>query len=192
MRATACPCTRAIDRSSHAGHRSIIVLTSLACTHPGQSEHRTPPAPIRTPEWSAHLVGQRRIRFTPPRGTSDHERHLVILFRRLYFPKHIFPPYLSVFGHRAISIREDRNIARRRNQFLTRKTPYSSMLIFANCGNPLMPGNSILLRFDTALRYFKVHYSEGYDRRVRAYSVLFESGEFAQINHCYVTLFTML
>ncbi len=46
-----CAYTRAIDRSSCAGYRSILVLTSLANTRDGQSERRLPPAPIRTPEW---------------------------------------------------------------------------------------------------------------------------------------------
>ncbi len=34
----------------HAGYRSILVLASLANTRAGQSERRSPPAPIRTPE----------------------------------------------------------------------------------------------------------------------------------------------
>ncbi len=66
----------AIDRSSRAGYRSIPVLTSLPNTRPGQSERRVPPAPIRTPEWSSRLSGQRRILFTQPRVTPEHERHL--------------------------------------------------------------------------------------------------------------------
>ncbi len=41
--------------SYRAGYRSILVLTSLA----GQPERRVPPAPIRTPEWSSHLSGQK-------------------------------------------------------------------------------------------------------------------------------------
>ncbi len=49
--AATCAYTRAIDRSSRAGYRSILVLTSLANTRAGQSERRLPPAPIRTPEW---------------------------------------------------------------------------------------------------------------------------------------------
>ncbi len=43
-------CKRAIDRSSRAGYRSILALTSLANTRAGQSERRVPPVPIRTPE----------------------------------------------------------------------------------------------------------------------------------------------
>ncbi len=49
--AATCAYTRAIDLSSRAGYRSILVLTSLANTRAGQSERRLPPAPIRTPEW---------------------------------------------------------------------------------------------------------------------------------------------
>ncbi len=49
--AATCAYTRAIDRSSRAGFRSILVLTSLANTRAGLSERRFPPAPIRTPEW---------------------------------------------------------------------------------------------------------------------------------------------
>ncbi len=64
VRAATCPSTRAIDRSSHVDCRSILVLTSLANTRAGQSEGRIPPAPFRTPEWSSHLSGQRRILYT--------------------------------------------------------------------------------------------------------------------------------
>ncbi len=56
VRTAACPCTRAIDRSSHAVYRSILVLTSLAYT-----ERCVQPAPIRTPERSSCLSDQRRI-----------------------------------------------------------------------------------------------------------------------------------
>ncbi len=111
--ATTCPCTRAIERSSHASHRLIRVLTSLANTHAGQSERCLPPAPIRTPELSSRLSGQRWILFTQPRGTPEQERQLVISFRRLYFPWYIFPPHLSAFGHRAILIWGDRDMAGR-------------------------------------------------------------------------------
>ncbi len=37
--------------SLHACNQSILVLTSLANTRAGQSEHRVPPSPINTPEW---------------------------------------------------------------------------------------------------------------------------------------------
>ncbi len=77
----ACPYTRAIDRSSHAGYRSILVLTSLAYTRSGQSERRVPSAPIRMPERSSRLSGQRRIPVTQPRVTPEHERQLVTSFR---------------------------------------------------------------------------------------------------------------
>ncbi len=83
--ASTCPCTRAIDRSSRVGYRLILVLTSLANTRAGQSERRIPPTSIRTPDWPSGLGGQRRILFTQPRGTSEHERHLLISFRRLHF-----------------------------------------------------------------------------------------------------------
>ncbi len=102
--AATCAFTRAIDRSSCAGYRSILVLTSLANTRTGQSERRSPPAPIRTPEWSSRLSGQMRILFTQPRGAPEHERHLLVSFRRLYFPLYIFLPHLSVFEHRPILI----------------------------------------------------------------------------------------
>ncbi len=52
MLAATCLCTCAIDRSSRAGYRSTLLLTSLANTCAGQSERHVPPAPIRTPEWS--------------------------------------------------------------------------------------------------------------------------------------------
>ncbi len=54
-----CPCTHAIYRSSLAVYRSILVLASLANTRAGQSERRVPPAPIRTPELSSRLSGQK-------------------------------------------------------------------------------------------------------------------------------------
>ncbi len=87
------PRTQAIDR-----------LSCLANTRTGQSGRRVPPVPIRTPEWSSRLSGQRRILFTQPCVTPEHERHLVISFRRLYFPWFIFSPHLTVFGKRAILI----------------------------------------------------------------------------------------
>ncbi len=49
--AATCAYTRAIDRSSRVGYRSILVLTSLANTCAGQPERCLPPAPIRMPEW---------------------------------------------------------------------------------------------------------------------------------------------
>ncbi len=57
----ASPCTRAVDHYSHADNRSILELTSPAYTRACQSERRVPPVPIRTPEWSLRLSGQRRI-----------------------------------------------------------------------------------------------------------------------------------
>ncbi len=90
-----CAYTRAIDRSSHAGYRSILVLTSLTNTCGGQSECRSPPTPIRTLVWSSRLSGQRRILFIQPRGTPEQERHLVISLRRLYFPSSFICPWPS-------------------------------------------------------------------------------------------------
>ncbi len=52
----------------------------------GPSERRVPPAPIKKPEWSSRLRGQRKILSTQPHGTTEHERHLAIWFRSLYFP----------------------------------------------------------------------------------------------------------
>ncbi len=109
--AATCLCTRAIDRSSHAGYRSVLVLTLLDNTRTGQSERRVPPAPIRTPEWSSRLSSQRRILFTQPHGTPEQERHLLISFGRLFFSLMHFPPHLSTFGHRAILIWGDRDMA---------------------------------------------------------------------------------
>ncbi len=93
-----CPCTHAIDRSSHAGYRSILVLTSLACTRAGQSVRCVPLAPIRMRELSSRISGQRRILYTRPRGTPEHERQLVTPFRNLdrgLFPFHCAVPYLT-------------------------------------------------------------------------------------------------
>ncbi len=66
--------------------------------------------PIRTPEWSSRLSDQKRILFTQPRCTPEHERQLVTPFKRLYCPYYIFLPHLSVFGHRAILIWGDLGI----------------------------------------------------------------------------------
>ncbi len=60
--------------------------------------------PIRTPEWSSRLGGQGRVLFTQPCCTPEHERHLVISFKGPFFTLYIFPPQLSVFGHRSILI----------------------------------------------------------------------------------------
>ncbi len=70
----------------------------------GQSERLVPPAPIRAPEWSSRLSGQRQILFTQPCGMPEHKRHHGKSFRRLYFPWYVIPPDLSAFGHRAILI----------------------------------------------------------------------------------------
>ncbi len=48
--AATCADVRSIDRSSNAGYRSILVLTSLVNTCAGQSERHVPPAPFRTPD----------------------------------------------------------------------------------------------------------------------------------------------
>ncbi len=81
---------------------SVDQFSCLRNTCTGQSERRSPPAPIRTPEWSSCLSGQMRILFTQPRATPEHECHLVISFIRLNFSEYIFPPHLSTFGRRAI------------------------------------------------------------------------------------------
>ncbi len=67
--------------SSHAGYLSNLVFTSLANTRADQSERRVPPAPIRMPEWSTRPGGPRRILFTQPRGTTEHDSHLVTAFK---------------------------------------------------------------------------------------------------------------
>ncbi len=109
--------------SLHACNRSIIhVRRGIISRHAGQSERRGPPAPIRTPEWSSRLSGQRRILFTQVRGTPKHERHLLISLRRLYYPLLIFSHHLSAFGHRAILIWGDRDmtgVVRRANRIPT-------------------------------------------------------------------------
>ncbi len=97
--AATCPCTRAIDRSSHAGSRSILVPTSLAKTRADESELRVPCAPIRTPEWSSRLSGHRRILFTQPHGMPEHERHiegciLPYTFSHLIYPSLATVPFL--------------------------------------------------------------------------------------------------
>ncbi len=102
--ADTCAYTCAIDRSSSACYRSILILTSLANTCTDQSERRSPPEPIRTPEWSSCLSSRRRILFTQPLGTPEHERHCWISFLRLFFLLYFFPPHLSAFGHCAILI----------------------------------------------------------------------------------------
>ncbi len=61
-----------------------------------QLEQRIASAPIRMPERSLCLSGQRRIQVKQPRVTPEHKRHLGISFRRLYFPLSIFPPLAIV------------------------------------------------------------------------------------------------
>ncbi len=80
--ASTCAYTRAIDLSSRAGYRSIFVLTSLANTCTGQSERRSPPAPIRTPEWSSRISGQLRILFTEPPSNNNQKA----VFSPIHFP----------------------------------------------------------------------------------------------------------
>ncbi len=55
---------------------STLVLTTLAYTCSGQSKRRVPLEPMRTPEWSSRLS----IPYTQPRGTPEHERHVIISF----------------------------------------------------------------------------------------------------------------
>ncbi len=92
---------RACNRSIFASGLSIIDSRAYVISQP---ERGVPLEPIRTPEWASRLSGQRRIRFTHPRSTPEQERHLVISFRRPYFPQYIFSPHLSVLGHWAILI----------------------------------------------------------------------------------------
>ncbi len=81
--------------SLHACYRSILVPTPLAYTRAGQSERGVPPAPIRTSEWSSRLGGQKRILYTQPRGTPEHERLFVLPFSSLYFFVIHFPVSLN-------------------------------------------------------------------------------------------------
>ncbi len=87
VREAACPCARAIDRSSHVGYRSLLTRTPIAYTRPGQSECRIPPAPIRTPERSSRLGGQMRILGTHSRASRLNPN------ARLYFPYFSSPPH---------------------------------------------------------------------------------------------------
>ncbi len=67
--------------SSHAVFLSNLVFTSLANKRADQSERRVPPAPIMMSEWSSRPGGPRRILFTQPRGTTEHESPLVTAFK---------------------------------------------------------------------------------------------------------------
>ncbi len=94
------PCTRAIDRSSRANYRSILVLTSLAntCAYQDAWVVITPKRPkansIRSAAWHA--------------WTRTQPRNIV---QKSVFSEYIFPSYLSAFGHRAILIWGDRDMA---------------------------------------------------------------------------------
>ncbi len=113
--------------SLHACNRSLFArgLSIDSCDNDiSQHAHW----PIRTPEWSSCLSDQRRILCTQPRGTIEHERQLVPPLRRLYFTKYIFPPHLSVFGHRAILIWGEQGMA---EGFLSENRPISS----GHCSN---------------------------------------------------------
>ncbi len=93
-------CTRAIDRSSPADYRSTFVITSLAHTRAGQSEHRSPP------EWSAHLTGQSELYWR-----SRLARLSTTPTSYYHSEGYIFLRHLSAFGHRAILIWKDRDMA---------------------------------------------------------------------------------
>ncbi len=67
--------------------------------------------PIRTPQRSSHRCGQRRLLLTQSRVTPERDRHLVTSFRRLHFSWYIFWSHKSVFGHHALLIRGDQDIA---------------------------------------------------------------------------------
>ncbi len=69
----------------HAGYRSILMLTSLANTRGGQSERHVSPAPIRTPEWSSRLSGNRRIPFTQTHNTPEQKA----VFSLIHFPVYL-------------------------------------------------------------------------------------------------------
>ncbi len=76
--------------SLHAFYRLLLarvlpIASRANANSSGQSERLVPPAPIRTPELSSRLNGQRRILFRQPRATTKPERYIVTSFRRLYF-----------------------------------------------------------------------------------------------------------
>ncbi len=75
-------CLNACNRSVFARELS----TDSRAYAISQWGRRSPLSPIRTSEWSSRLSGQRQIRFTQPRATPEHERHLVVMLIRLYFP----------------------------------------------------------------------------------------------------------
>ncbi len=77
-------CVNNFEIYQYTGYSHNIVgvaftkLMSLANTRAGQSERRSPPAPIPTPELSSRLSSHRRILFTQPRGTPEHQCHPII------------------------------------------------------------------------------------------------------------------
>ncbi len=94
--------TMAVALCSRAGH-SLLSLCRIRKARPTCANQGV---------WAlVTFCGQRRILFTQSRGTLEHERQPIICFRRLYFPLYIFPPHLSVFGHRAILIWGDLDMA---------------------------------------------------------------------------------
>ncbi len=96
--------------SLHACNRSLFVrglsIDSRACVIALANQSAAPHL-----RQSGRLSGQRRILFTQPRGTPEHEHRLWVSFSKLYFPWYIFPPHLSAFAHRAILIWGDWDMA---------------------------------------------------------------------------------
>ncbi len=65
-----------IDSSSHAGFRLLFALTPTAYKRSGQSEHRVPPAPIRTHERNSRLGHRMRILATRHNRTRTLPRNI--------------------------------------------------------------------------------------------------------------------
>ncbi len=114
-------CTRDIDRSSHAGYRFILVLTSLAFTRTVQSERRAQPAPIRTRKLSSRLSGQIWILSTQTLSTSEHKHHLGCI-SLIHFPAPFICTWVlcssefggSIYGWHILT-REPKNPTRQSN-----------------------------------------------------------------------------
>ncbi len=96
LQTAASPCTRAIDRTSHAGYRSILVLTSLANTRAGQSKRYIPAAPIRTRELSLRQSGQRQILTHLDASRLHTHASRNITLKAVPFPIQIFVPFICI------------------------------------------------------------------------------------------------
>ncbi len=66
-------------------YRLLLERTPTANTRAGQSKRHVPPAPIRRPERLSRLSGQMRFPVTQSHVTTEHERHFIISFGKLYF-----------------------------------------------------------------------------------------------------------